>query len=343
MKNPDTSIIDQPWPENELEHVDACPYCNSKERTLAYKDVQDWSFYCARGNWSYWDCSQCQTLYLDPRPKKSSIWMAYSVYYTHSTSRLRKFYVILRERLRNECWFVWYNIDVTPRIGVPIALQWLLLPLKQRLAEPFLQIQLSRLPRGKLLDIGCGDGKVMEHAQQLGWDVVGVEIDPEAVRVAKNAGLNVIEADYDQVNKFSEQFDCVICSHVLEHLHQPMDLLERIKQVLKPGGYVLLVLPNSLSTVRMQFGKYWRGLESPRHLGIPSSFSILNTMRRVGFDAVLMNTSHKETYAESERIARQNHAPTTREIPLSELHIRTQPFNSHIWDSDFTKILAQKL
>lgn len=343
MKKPDTSLIDQEWPAGELEAVHNCPFCGSAERTIAYENVQDWSFYCAPGKWTYWDCAQCEALYLNPRPTEASIGMAYSVYYTHGTSLLRKFYASLRERLRNECWFAWFDIKITPRIGLPFSFHWLLMPLRQRLSEPFLQIHLNKLPKGKLLDIGCGNGMVMGHAQQMGWQVTGFEIDPEAVRTATNAGLDVVQANYDQVDQFTEQFDCVICSHVLEHLHQPMDLLKRIKQVLKPGGYAILVLPNALSAIRMQYGQYWRGLEAPRHLGIPSSLYLVNTMKGVGLEVILMNTHHNETQAESEKIARGNHSSKTKKILSGDIDIRTQPLNSKNWTSDFTKIVARKI
>ncbi len=85
MKKIDTSIINQPWPHSELEYVDVCPYCGSPERKLAYKDVQDWSFYAAPGKWSYWDCKGCEALYLSPRPTEASIGKAYASYYTHAS------------------------------------------------------------------------------------------------------------------------------------------------------------------------------------------------------------------------------------------------------------------
>ena len=73
MKKTDTIKINQSWPKDGMEKVNHCPYCGSSKRMLAYKDVQDWSFYCAPGKWSYWDCKQCCAIYLDPRPTAATI------------------------------------------------------------------------------------------------------------------------------------------------------------------------------------------------------------------------------------------------------------------------------
>lgn len=236
MKIPDTSIIDQSWPENELEHANACPYCGSKERTLAYKDVQDWSFYCAPGKWTYWDCKGCEALYLSPRPTEASIGKAYVSYYTHQSTALNSTQN-LKAKLKHECLSHWFNINIQPRFNLPKFLGFLLRPLKSYIAIPFGLEQLVNLPKGKLLDVGCGSGASLKLAAQLGWSVTGLEIDSAAVKVARGLGLNVTEGDYRQLAQFTDSFDCIVCSHVLEHVYNPLEMLTLLTKLLRPGVF----------------------------------------------------------------------------------------------------------
>ena len=69
--------IDKDWPLHGLESVIACPYCGAVGKSMAYRDVRDWSFGCAAGGWSYWACDGCRALYLDPRPTPDTLSNAY--------------------------------------------------------------------------------------------------------------------------------------------------------------------------------------------------------------------------------------------------------------------------
>ena len=262
-------IIDQSWPEGELETLTACPYCGSADCTLAYKEAQDWSFYSAPGKWSYWDCSGCGALYLSPRPKEAYIGKAYASYYTHDTS-FGDISQKLRTQLKNEYLSHLFGIDIRPRFNLPKCLSFLLKPFQHLINVPFGLRQLADLPKGKLLDVGCGSGASLKAAQQLGWDVIGLEVDPAAVQAARSIGLNIIEGDYKQLSQFTDCFDCIVCSHVLEHVYSPLKMIGLLKKALRPGGVLLLSLPNANSHVREVFGENWRGLEAPRHVAIPS-------------------------------------------------------------------------
>jgi 2-polyprenyl-3-methyl-5-hydroxy-6-metoxy-1,4-benzoquinol methylase len=305
MQQPNTSIIDQPWPDDELEYVDACPYCGSKDRTLAYKNVQDWSFYCASGNWTYWDCKGCEALYLSPRPSEASIGKAYSSYYTHSSEKKESILQLLKERIKNECWSHWLNADIKPRLYIPKVLGCLLTPMKSRLIELFGLRELLTRPKGKLMDIGCGNGYTLSLATRLGWHTTGLEIDPIALHVAHTQGLNVLEGTYEKLDEYRQVFDCIVCSHVLEHVHKPQDMLIKLKDALKPGGILLLSLPNASSMLRFHFGENWRGLEAPRHLSIPSMYQLKASLVEMGFSVSQRQLNSYSTAVESSRIQRR--------------------------------------
>lgn len=340
MKKPDTTLIDQEWPADELEEVHNCPYCGSTERTIAYENVQDWSFYCAPGKWTYWDCAQCEALYLNPRPTEASIGKAYSSYYTHGSSgdSLKQ---RIKTQLKNECFSHWLNTNIAPRINLPKSLGFMLSPLKKILYVPFELEQLIALPKGKLLDVGCGSGNMLILAKEIGWDVTGLEIDPNAVKAARGKGLNVIEGDYRKLEQLSNSFDCIVCSHVLEHVHQPSMLLELLAKALKPQGVLFLSLPNAQSHVRAQFGESWRGIEAPRHVAIPTLKKSIECLNHLGCSVINQFAVYDITIPESVRIKEKKSS-------LSRLYfIYIKLKNALTWksldtESDFIQLALRK-
>lgn len=301
MKKNNESIIDEAWPTEALEAVDGCPYCTSSLRTLAYKDVQDWCFYNAPGKWTYWDCNECNALYLDPRPTEATISKAYSQYYTHNSTPLT-FKQKLKSKLRNEHLSHRFNISLSPRFNLPPLFGGVLAILESFVVIPFGFEQLVSLPKGSLIDVGCGNGATLKLAKELGWSVTGIEIDAEAVRVARNSGLDVTEGDYRKLAQLTTQFDCIVCSHVVEHVYNPIDMLGLLLSRLKPNGVLLLSMPNSQSHVRQQYSENWRGLEAPRHIAIPSLSWMRGFLSKQGYDVKQMQSLHDLTSVASSQI-----------------------------------------
>jgi SAM-dependent methyltransferase len=155
------------------------------------------------------------------------------------------------------------------------------------------------------MDVGCGNGYTLSLAKSLGWQTMGLDLDPSAVRAARAEGLDVQEGSYALLTDFGQVFDCIICSHVLEHVHNPQDMLRRLAKALKPDGTLLLSLPNATSLVRSHFGDDWRGLEAPRHLSIPSMSQLEANLREIGFSVRQRQLNCLWTAAESSRIQRR--------------------------------------
>lgn len=281
---PVESPVAASWPEEDLESVIRCQFCNSTERSLAFGDVEDWTFGCAPGKWDYWKCTGCGALYLDPRPTETSIGRAYARYYTHEGAAGGALIERAKTLLRHTCYLAWHDLDLRPRLPLPRLMYPLLTPLRRRIAEPFFILQaLNRLSRGRLMDVGCGNGGNLAAARQLGWTVQGLEIDPQAVASARAAGLDVRQGDYGRLEEFHGVFDCLICSHVIEHVHAPLALMHAIHDALKPGGVALISLPNADSIVLEVVGENWRGLEAPRHLAIPTAGTMRALVESMGF------------------------------------------------------------
>ncbi len=108
-------------------------------------------------------------------------------------------------------------------------------------------------------------------------------MDPIVVRNAKAKGLNVRMGSIDAFANYSEQFDVITISHVVEHLYSPIDALRLAHKLLKPGGRLWLDTPNIESLGHARYGRHWRGLEPPRHLVIFGPKSIRLAMGQAGF------------------------------------------------------------
>lgn len=105
------------------------------------------------------------------------------------------------------------------------------------------------IPAGaNILDVGCGNGVISRHLGQFGYNVLGIDISDKTIAVARskntlpNVRFDVISAE-DLIAQ-GKQFDAVICSEVLEHLHKPEILLETLYKSLKDEGTLVVTVPN---------------------------------------------------------------------------------------------------
>jgi 2-polyprenyl-3-methyl-5-hydroxy-6-metoxy-1,4-benzoquinol methylase len=120
--------------------------------------------------------------------------------------------------------------------------------------------------KGKLLDVGCGDGLFINELKGLGWLVYGLEIDQEAVKRAQGSGLEVRCGRFEDIDFKSQKYDVVRLWHVLEHFKNPNSNLRKILSILKPGGQIILGIPNVNSLYSKMFKQDWWGFDVPRHL-----------------------------------------------------------------------------
>jgi SAM-dependent methyltransferase len=133
-------------------------------------------------------------------------------------------------------------------------------------------------PPGRLLDIGCGDGSFLLTARAEGWTVAGTEFNPQA---ARERGLNISES-LDEL-RADERFDCITLWHSLEHLHEPVVVMQRVRQLLAPGGTVLIAVPDSGGLQARLFGRHWLHLDVPRHLYHYDRCSLESLLQAAGF------------------------------------------------------------
>lgn len=320
-------VFEAVWPAQDLEEVPHCPCCGSSERHLAYSSVKDWAFGSAPGLWSYWSCRGCQGLYLSPRPTPASIGNAYSHYYTHDGDGMAGPLSAIKKRVRNEVWSNSLQTSLHPRLGLSKMLAWTTHWLRHWIAEPFGLRQWALLPKGLLIDVGCGNGDKLKLAEQLGWKARGIELDAAAVKAAVVQGLQVEQGGFELLANYEGQVDCLVCSHVLEHVYKPLQMIELLLAALKPKGVLLLSVPNASSFLRDHYGENWRGLEAPRHLAIPDGTWLRAYLVSQGFDCTQVSSYPLETAMESERIRRRGADLIAADIHAAKalLRGRSQP------------------
>jgi SAM-dependent methyltransferase len=127
---------------------------------------------------------------------------------------------------------------------------------------------------GKVLDVGCGTGWFLAQMRDRGWETDGVEISETAARLGiEKAGLRIFHGTLLDAKFPADCFDYVRLNHSFEHMTRPNETLREICRVLKPGGRVLIGVPNHGSLNAKIFGRYWWHLGVPVH---PFNYSATN-------------------------------------------------------------------
>lgn len=98
--------------------------------------------------------------------------------------------------------------------------------------------------KGKLLEIGCGRGEMLRAGLKLGWEVQGVEMTEEFA--PKDLPIEIAKVEECDA-LLHEKYDLILLPAILEHLYQPVPVIRRIANALKPGGLLYIEVPNELS------------------------------------------------------------------------------------------------
>ena len=96
----------------------------------------------------------------------------------------------------------------------------------------------------KMLEPGCGRGEFLDNFQELGLDVQGVDISPEAVEFASNFIVDLCDVENEILPFNDNTFDIVYSKSFIEHLHKPEKYLTEAFRVLKPGGKLITLVPD---------------------------------------------------------------------------------------------------
>lgn len=238
-----------------------CPLCKAND-ALEIMSVYDWYNFNG-GPFTFVRCQECGLTYLNPRPSGSEL-----LTYNHT---------------------MWERWSVTEEsrdlIGSPeLALQTY---------PEIIDELIKRKPeKGKLLEVGSGQGGFLKACQMQGWDVYGLDISEECIAYVRNKhGIkNALVADLLDAGYVDNQFDVVILNHLIEHLANPQEYIKEIHRILKPTGILCISTPNIDGQSAKIFGKYWQGLFVPLHLVLFTPDTLARMLQETKF--IVSGVSH---------------------------------------------------
>jgi len=215
-----------------------CPACDSVEFQLLFT-ASDRLYHTTSKKFQVVECKRCRMLQLTPQPTPSELETYYPKNYwytleTSAASRLEEIYrrLVLRDHVR----FV-----------------------ERAVRESAVS--------GPVLDVGCGGGLFLRMLQDRGFRVMGLDFSHEAAHVAWS--LNHAPATCATLE--AAPFPPLSCAavtmfHVLEHLYDPRTYLQAAHELLRPGGRLIVQVPNAACWQFRLLGASWNGVDVPRHL-----------------------------------------------------------------------------
>lgn len=118
---------------------------------------------------------------------------------------------------------------------------------------------------GEVLEIGCSTGIMLSIFRENGFSTTGVELSKKAASIARARGIEVINKPFEKI-EFSKKFDLIIMNHTLEHLENPVQVIDKCRKLLKPKGILYIDLPN-FDSFSLKFQKSnWPLLLPKEHL-----------------------------------------------------------------------------
>ncbi len=271
-----------------VEAVETCPLSPDKGR-LVYANLPD-RFHGVPGRYNIYWCDTCQLAWLNPRPIREDVGLCYpQAYYTHEPP------FALQEALRRpsrwdslrkailHSWFGYPRPEGVSKTTLLLGRVLGAIPSLRKRAYYSLKLRLPWTGEGRLLDVGCGSGMFLLYMRALGWQVVGVDIDAQAVEACRQVGLTAYAGTLEEQRFPEASFDAITMSHVIEHISDPLRLLQECYRILKPGGYLGIVTPNWESLGHKWFMANWYALEVPRHFVLFTLSSLQAALRQTGF------------------------------------------------------------
>jgi SAM-dependent methyltransferase len=215
------------------------------------------------GSYAICQCSDCGLEQIDPLPRRDELKRFYEVYYNFGGegrtvySRLRDWF------LSSALYRLWLAVDGD------IAFH-------------------NQKGSGRLLDIGCNEGRGLKIYRRNGFQAEGLELNGKAAQVAREAGFTVYEEGLEDFEP-QTSYQVVVLSNVLEHSLDPKRMLENVARILKPGGQVWISCPTARSWLRTVFRRSWINWHVPFHIAQFSTFTLRRMLADNGFTAIEIN------------------------------------------------------
>jgi 2-polyprenyl-3-methyl-5-hydroxy-6-metoxy-1,4-benzoquinol methylase len=156
----------------------------------------------------------------------------------------------------------------------------------RRLLGRILRLNTEIVPEmcpGHMLEIGCASGGFMAHMIGQGWRASGIEFDEASAERARRSGLDVQSSSIEEARAPSQPVDLVVGWMVLEHLHDPLSSLRRLRAWTRSGGWLAISTPNAASLDFRLFGEDGYALQLPTHLYHFTPTTLVAMLDRAGW------------------------------------------------------------
>ena len=134
----------------------------------------------------------------------------------------------------------------------------------------------------KLLDLGCGTGDFLVYCKEKGWQVSGLEPDPNARKRAQEKGLENVQ-DSSALFSLNERFGVITMWHVMEHVSDLNGYMQKLNELLDENGRLIIAVPNPDSYDAQKYRSHWAAYDVPRHLFHFSKNNIRDLANKHGF------------------------------------------------------------
>lgn len=208
-------------------------------------------------------CGSCGLVYLNPRPEASEFERIYPENYHAFDFSEADFGIVHKIRSRLE-------------------------------AKRLLALCRDLPDDARILDVGCGDGfhlNLLKKYGKAGWRLEGVDIDRRAGRMAEKSGLKVHIGTIEELDLPKKAYDLAFMIQTVEHVEKPSVVLSAVREVLKPGGKLIIVTDNTDSLDFTLFkSSYWGGYHFPRHWNLFNRKSLTKLAEKTDFEVEKLGT-----------------------------------------------------
>jgi 2-polyprenyl-3-methyl-5-hydroxy-6-metoxy-1,4-benzoquinol methylase len=237
-------------------------------------------------------CRLCGLNYTNPRPTEGSIAQFYPADYCCHDLRPRKSRSWLarwRAPLERAVLQTYYGYPTQGAAGPAKLCGWLG---RAAIRSPHRRTEwIPFRGEGRLLDFGCGAGAFLQRMRALGWRVEGLDVSADVAQaVERQKGIRVHAGTLPHPDLAGRSFDAITMWQALEHVHRPRETLRAAGALFRPGGLLLVSVPNFESWSFDRFGRDWFGLELPRHLTHFTPSTLQTMLSAEGFDLVKLET-----------------------------------------------------
>jgi SAM-dependent methyltransferase len=162
---------------------------------------------------------------------------------------------------------------------------------RRLLARPPFGLLRQVLP-GRLLDVGAGRGDLGVVLAAHGWRVTGLEPSAQACEEGRRRGVEMVQGTLSDApaDEVGSGYDAIVFQHALEHVDEPRADLARAHELIRPGGLLLVAVPNFDSWQRRRFGDAWFHLDLPRHRSHFTAVGLRRALTDGGFERVELTT-----------------------------------------------------